>query len=265
LLAAIGFGTIVLLDIASETAILVVHDLVILKGYTCQYREIFTAARVVQCLCTLGWIITLCFMVNQALYYDHACVTTCTNCSYTNDRACFTDPVCGLNGTCNDGMFCEYLGTGTCSLSYNATHEFGNWTNPPQHNNATSLNSTSCTDVTTREMCIVLHPAPIDCVLLGLVLLEATLNMIQLWFKSDIYPITLPEATMFTCLLHWSEKSVDVRHKLILEAVGKMEFGKEFNLDEHAEPTNEDEGPDVGEHSPLVGGGGTNYVALETS
>jgi len=120
--------------------------------------------------------------------------------------------------------------------------------------NLTIVNNTACLSTVSRDQCIANNPQLVDCLLLALVLLDGVYATIQMWFKKDITTMALPDNVFFTCALKW-KKDPEERRKVILEAIGKMEFGSHWTLDDYQATT---------ENSPLIIGNDNNQVPLDT-
>jgi len=236
-----GFLCIIFCDIASEIVILVTHDFpLIAKSYGVYYIDQFIIARYFQLIAYVAWLITFACMVWKANLAYLTCTDTCTYCY-------IADPTsdCSSSAFCNTSML-QYCNTTTSSCYWNASNptcsisNSGNatWTlSSPINTTLTFISSTTNTNNFTnycngesRLTCLDTHASSVNCVLLAIVLLDMTYQMMQLYLRSFIYPITIPESVMFEVYLNWDTKKEAYRHKLIVAAVGKMEFGTEHEL-----------------------------------
>jgi len=242
----IGFGFVVILDIISETVILYFHDLQLLERYSVEHRSLVIAAQVTQTFCTLCWIFALIYMITLVNLAQENCTGICTNCNYTSDAICELNTDCVGGGICVNSS-CYYNYTGECTV-YGSSAEFST----PLYN-LTTVDITSCFSVVSRDQCISNNPELVDCVLLALVLLDGVYATIQMWFKKDVTTMALPDSVFFTCALKW-KKDPEERRKVILEAIGKMEFGTHWTLDDFQV---------ANESSPLIGNNDNKQIPLE--
>eukprot|EP01123_Difflugia_compressa_P013759 TRINITY_DN657_c0_g1_i1.p1 TRINITY_DN657_c0_g1~~TRINITY_DN657_c0_g1_i1.p1 ORF type:complete len:356 (-),score=36.14 TRINITY_DN657_c0_g1_i1:85-1044(-) len=214
---AVPFVALVILDIVSESIILVYHDIPI-----CDQEEeiihendtIFLIAKILQVIVFLGWLGALVYMIIAALNVH--CTDTC-KCNILIPGLNCSSPFCPNGVQCNStypSEYCFYQQKGTCQPTMNF---------PPGMN----MNFTSnCTLTQIKEDCILQRPNYIGCVLLGLVLIESLYQLIGMYFKSYIYPITIPESVMF--IIYWMN---DDKDKIVLK-VGKNEFGLNWERDQ---------------------------------
>jgi len=224
--------TIVASDIGSETVILKTHDIPLVENRPVRRVRAFTIARTVQALCTVAWVSLFIYMLYLAVVAPIICEDYCWSCQIEVKNGTFCNifnPCPNTNQTCLTSISqCGYSETGSCLISSdNAT--VLQWS-PPRHG-VEIQNRTDCFTTQTAAECILGEPGLTDCVLLGIVLIEAIYSTAQIFFRSFIYPITLPEHVMFFSYLEMEALKESDRRKLLVEAAGRMEFGFAWNLD----------------------------------
>jgi len=222
--------TIVIIDISSESIILVHHDIKLINAEKVIQKNLFSVARAMQMICTIGWISLLFYMIALSAAAGFRCQDYCWQCNVGEE----INSTCGLFAPCkNTSLHCFSAGvcgvsaSGSCSFSDNFT--VVHWS--PPKNGLDFQNRTECGSSETYSECIARNPSMTDCVLLALVLIDAIYATINIWFRSYLYPITIPEYVMFFAYLRLEDLHENERDQKILDAAGKMEFGMEWTMD----------------------------------
>jgi len=204
---AIPFAIILIVDISSETMILVFHDLPLLKAEhetPKKYKVIFDVARLMQVFVNFAWLGALIYMIWVLIHLN--CVAECT-CLHVCER---------LDANCNDTVKLSCI-----DLISNDSVELIS----PDPN----LVYENCTVTWSIRQCIKSNPSLNSCILLFLVLIDGFYQMGQMFFKSYIYPLTVPEYVMF--LAYWRKDKND-----IVKAIRRSQFGDSQNLDIPRDP-----------------------------
>eukprot|EP01124_Arcella_intermedia_P019263 TRINITY_DN2652_c0_g1_i1.p1 TRINITY_DN2652_c0_g1~~TRINITY_DN2652_c0_g1_i1.p1 ORF type:complete len:490 (+),score=79.15 TRINITY_DN2652_c0_g1_i1:99-1568(+) len=226
---ALPFVIMILLDIISEVAILLTHDIPICNQEEDDIQKnivIFQASRIIQVLVQVGWIITFSYMVYIVATLQ--CTDKCA-CMLQDEATNCSSSFCPSH-TCTT-PFCSFEQSGLC-LHNNFTNF--TWTLDPSliNPNFTSFN---CSRVYSTKQCQNDHPSMIGCVLLGLVLLENLYQLVGMFFRSYILPITVPPALVYYMFITTDE------HDKMFEKIGKNEFGADWDLSQIGEVVKESE------------------------
>jgi len=186
-LRAIPFAVILIVDISSESMILYYHDLPLLRSdieVPHQNKVIFNLARCMQVFVNFAWLGALLYMIWSVL--NPTCVSDeCT---------------CNTNNNSTVELFCKDILINDTVDSYS-----------------------NCTVTWSVNQCRKASPSQNSCILLFLVLLDGFYQMGQMFFKSYIYPLTIPEYVMF--LAYWRRDE-----KQILQSVRRNQFGDDETL-----------------------------------
>jgi len=202
---AFPFVIILVVDILSESLILYYHDMPLTRGETSHEKKnkrVFDVARIMQVFVNFAWLGSLLYMIYKVLNLN--CVSQC-DCIET----CLQPT--GLDCTSTNSTNLQ------CYGSLNNTQVGYPFSPDPKFDY-------NCTVTWSIQDCIHSSPSFNSCVLLGIVLLDSFYQMGQMFFKSYIYPITVPEYVMF--MAHWNNNNKE----LIIKAVGKNEFGPEYDF-----------------------------------
>jgi len=216
-LRVLPFLGIILLDILSESVILFTHDIPLcnqeeenIKEYDVYFRLARTAQLVVQ----FCWIVVLIYMIVVTANLD--CRDEC-QCHINVPGLNCTSPSCPPNSKiCQNEGICEIKADGFCTE---------NGTVPFSLGSHIDYYFTNCTVTKSAKFCYQNNPSVTSCILLGLVILEGFYQIIGMFFRSYIYPITLPETILF--FMYWMNRDTE---KLLLK-VGKFEFGLDWKPD----------------------------------
>jgi len=213
-LRAIPFVALILIDIGSETLILLYHDIPLCNhedDKLLKHVRKFQVGRVLQIFVLVCWYGALAYMIITV--QNLQCVNTCT-CVYSNQAILCNSTQCPANGTCG-ADYCSWTKRAECNA--NNTLPF-----PTEYESEFTANCTIAAS-DTIEYCIHTHPSFISCVLLGLILFEGTYEAIGIFFKSYVLPITLPDEVMFQ--LYLMNDNIDG----LINRLGKSEFGFHWN------------------------------------
>jgi len=201
-LRAFPFVVILVVDILSESLILYYHDLPLTRGETEHPKtnqKIFDISRMMHVFVNFAWLGSLLYMIYEVINVQ--CVAEC-DCYET----CIRPFDCTARNRTQE----------VCYESMNITGVGIPFNEDPKYDYNCSV-SWSVAD------CRQSSPSYNSCILLGLVLLDSFYQMGQMFFRSYIYPITVPESVMF--LAYW-KKDKD----LIINAIGRNEFGPEYDF-----------------------------------
>jgi hypothetical protein len=203
---AIPFAIILVVDISSETMILVYHDLPLLRvdhEETKKNKRIFDVARMMQVFVNFAWLGSLIYMVWVVINLNCVAECSCLVC----------DPQLGYcNTTMSDIPCIDVEGNNTLIEIINPS---------------ATLDYQNCTFTWTIPECRKANPTLNSCILLFLVLLDGFYQMGQMFFKSYIYPLTVPEYVMF--LAYWRKDP-----KEIVNAIRRNQFGD--GIEDHEIP-----------------------------
>jgi len=212
---ALPFAIILVVDISSETMILVYHDLPLLRAEhdtPKKNKTIFDAARFMQVFVNFAWLGSLIYMFWVLVHLN--CVAECT---------CL-DVCSRFDSNCNESVVLSCI-----DLPGNDSVELIS----PDPN----LNYLNCSVTWSIRQCQKSNPSLNSCMLLFLVLIDGFYQMGQMFFKSYIYPLTVPEYVMF--LAYWRKDKNE-----IVNAIRRSQFGDSQNLDIPRDPlleSNDDE------------------------
>eukprot|EP01125_Pyxidicula_operculata_P010609 TRINITY_DN348_c2_g1_i1.p1 TRINITY_DN348_c2_g1~~TRINITY_DN348_c2_g1_i1.p1 ORF type:complete len:521 (+),score=39.98 TRINITY_DN348_c2_g1_i1:235-1563(+) len=222
------FSPVLILDILSESLLLYYHDLVLLRGEdTYQYRPRLKVIRVFQVFVTMVWVALLAFLIYRVVNIN--CVDTCY-CNQPNApiESCSVSANCTsavynycFNGTNATDGYCTI--NGTCILNYDDTYSYLVslvWTDPSYPYNFTL---SDCYPVY-NDACYDNNPDLTDCVLLAIIVWDAVVLALKMYFRSHIYPITVSSHILFSRL--WRDND---KEKIVI-AMGRMEFGPSYEV-----------------------------------
>jgi len=203
---ALPFALILIIDISSETMILVYHDLPLLRvehEETKKNKNIFDAARIMQVFVNFAWLGALIYMIWMVVNVNCIAECQCTVCDpnfgYCNNS---------MNLACHDPLGNESLVI--IDRDFNLDYE-------------------NCTVTWSTQQCQKANPTLNSCILLFLVLLDGFYQMGQMFFKSYIYPLTVPEYVMF--LAYWQKDKTQ-----IIKSIRLNQFGDDEDIDVPRDP-----------------------------
>jgi len=122
---------------------------------------------------------------------------------------------------CEDMCQCELKDT---DIRPSGVCLFNNTINiPPTLHNSSLIN---CTMTSTKLECTQSNPSLTGCILLAIVLTDAVYSLMDVFFRSNILPITIPDNVLY--LLYWMNEETGK----IVTAIGRHEFGWDFSVDD---------------------------------
>jgi len=208
---ALPFAIILVVDISSETMILVYHDLPLLRADHEEPKKnkvIFDVARCMQVFVNFAWLGALIYMVWVLANLNCVAECTCAN-------------VCSpFDSNCNDSVVLSCI-----DLAGNDSVQLIN-ADP-------NLDYQNCTVTWSIRNCQKSNPSLNSCILLFLVLLDGFYQMGQMFFRSYIYPLTVPEYVMF--LAYWRKDKNE-----IVKAIKRSQFG-DSHVDVNRDPLLDDD------------------------
>jgi len=193
---AIPFVIAIIVGVVSSTIIIIVHDYPLIHERKIRKKGWFNFASILQALVSIFWLVTLGYMIY--LVINLHCTNSCLSVQDSmNNCTTFTD--------CNNNTY---------PFTMNSTCVDGH------------CHQDRCDQIQTVDSCKSSNVSVIDCILLAMVLFEGIVEGTRIFFKSFIYPIKIPVYVMF--MSFWKSGE---RDKIVL-AVGKMEFGRHWTMDD---------------------------------
>jgi len=196
---------IISIAIISSTLIYYFHDLQLIKDQTIHHKRLFRFARVLNWISTVAWFGILLYTIAQSVIAVYTCHDICDGCHAGNVTI--------------SGGNCTYI-------DWNTIH----WV-PPQ-DGVSYINRSHCDHSETVSECKIRNPIMADDILLAMVVIVLIYNSVTMMFRSYIYTITIPEYVLIFEFMEQTDLTQEEKEKKILDVTGKMEFGRNWSVDQ---------------------------------